>query len=371
MKKLFPWSICIVLGGSLMAASDTPDKKTTPSPIPADAPAVQLVFEMADGTRVTGTPAADRFKITTQYAKAEVAWSHLLTVEFSGTDHAIEADLQNGDKLSGKFSAKEIAVKTGSDPVAVPVAQVNKVLVRIGSIGGDYVNSLGMEFIAVPGVKGLFGIWDTRVQDYRAYAEASPGVNGDWKKPGFKQGEDHPVVRVNWADAKAFCAWLTQKERTEGKITIDQEYRLPTDKEWSVAVGAGKYPWGDAWPPPEGAGNYSQNYQTDNFTQTSPVGSFKANAYELYDMGGNVWQWCESWYRSDMNDPSVSGSLTWLNDDGGGEKYRVVRGASWSDKADPFYFSSSFRDRVNPGERKNNFGFRCVLAPVSTATAPH
>ena len=91
MKKWFAWSICIVLGGSLMAASDVPDKKTTPSSTPADAPAVQLVFEMADGSRVTGIPAADRFKITTQYAKAEVVWYHLLTVEFSGTDHAIDS----------------------------------------------------------------------------------------------------------------------------------------------------------------------------------------------------------------------------------------------------------------------------------------
>lgn len=335
-----------------------------PSSSPAGAPAVELVLELSDGTRVIGTPTADHFKITTEFAKVEVAWSRLLAVEFTGTDHIAQVKVQNGDLLNGKLAATGIAVKADSGQVVVPVAKLDGILVRAGSTGGDFVNSLGMEFIMVPGTKVLFGIWDTRVEDYRAYAEAGKGVNGDWKRVGFKQGEDHPVVKVNWSDAEAFCAWLTQKERSEGRIRQDQEYRLPANKEWSVAVGPGTYPWGDAWPPPKGAGNYSPTYQTDDFEHTSPVGSFKPNQYGLYDMGGNVWQWCEDWFRVGMNDAAVASGLSWFNDDGGGKKYRIACGASWADHADPVYFSSAFRDRGDPGSRRANYGFRCVLATV-------
>jgi hypothetical protein len=223
-----------------------------------------------------------------------------------------------------------------------------------------FVNSLGMKLVPVPGTKVLFSIWDTRIRDYRAYAEATPGVDVSWKNMWFKQEEDHPVVRVNWNEANAFCAWLTQRERKEEKIGQDQEYRLPTDKEWSVAVGTSKYPWGDQWPPPVGAGNYHPSLKVDNYDNTSPVGSFRANQYGLYDMGGNVWQWCEDWYRSGMNPKALLDKFSFIKDDGGGEQYRVVRGGSWYCR-DPELLMSWSRSRVAPGERNGTRGFRCVL----------
>ncbi len=69
-----------------------------------------------------------------------------------------------------------------------------------------------------------------------------------WKAPGFQQSPDHPVVGVSWEDANQFCAWLTKKERSEGTLATFQSYRLPTDREWSRAVGieheAGEHPRG-------------------------------------------------------------------------------------------------------------------------------
>ncbi len=215
---------------------------------------------------------------------------------------------------------------------------------------------MGMVFTGVPGVPA-FSIWDTRVSDYQAYAKANSGIDQFWKELGFQQTADHPVVNVSWKDAQAFCAWLTKKERGEGKIKADQRYRLPTDAEWSVAVGlegeAGGtpkdkhnrieavYPWGTQWPPPKGAGNYDKSLGVDDYKYTSPVGSFKANQHGLFDMGGNVWQWCEDWYDGDQT-------------------LRVLRGASWFSLI-PGFLLSSLRLSVIPGIRSSYIGFRCVL----------
>jgi len=216
---------------------------------------------------------------------------------------------------------------------------------------------LGMKFVPVPGTEVQFCIWETRMKDYAAYAAANAGVDASWKSPEFTQADTHPVVMVNWEDANAFCEWLTKKEMAEGKIKAGQKYRLPTDAEWSVAVGLGKevgdtpeekdggikdvYPWGKEWPPAVGAGNYYKSLKVDNFEYTSPVGSFAANKLGLHDMGGNVWEWCEDKYS-----PAA-------------KAVRVLRGASWGIYGG--FLLSSFRDCSAPDFRGSDFGFRCVL----------
>ncbi len=241
-----------------------------------------------------------------------------------------------------------------------------------------FVNSLGMKFVPVPGTKVLMCIHETRRQDYALYAREVPNVNEDWKAArheGVPCGDkvNHPVVSVNWFDAGDFCAWLSKRE---GKT-----YRLPTDQEWSYAAGIGQvetweptttpatvvkntvqYPWGTEWPQPENCGNYkdvSHNTQStpinskylgnyaDGFPTTASVMSFKPNALGLYDLGGNLWEWCEDWYD--------------------GERYglRVLRGASWLDTATwgpyPGALLSSFRARHTPNIRYPFHGFRVVM----------
>ncbi|HVV71883.1 MAG TPA: formylglycine-generating enzyme family protein, partial [Verrucomicrobiae bacterium] len=232
--------------------------------------------------------------------------------------------------------------------------------IRVVHLGGTFVNSLGMRFAPVPRTTVLFSIWDTRVEDYRLYAEANPGGDSNWKNPGFAREIDCPVVMVSWIEAKAFCAWLTQKERKEGRITQHQEYRLPTDKEWSAAVGNRKYPWGDQWPPPAG------DAPILNGGSPSPVGSYSPNEYGLYDMGGNVWQWCEDWYQSGLNEQALLDKYPYLKDDGGGKTYRVDRGPALG-ATDPAMLSTSYRNRDPFGDHLINHGFRCVLAPVEAA----
>ena len=217
-----------------------------------------------------------------------------------------------------------------------------------------FVNSLGMKFVPAPGTAVLFSIWDTRVKDYKFFVNATGRF---WKKPSFKQGPTHPAVNVSWEDAKAFCQWLTKKERGNGLLKAGQEYRLPTDAEWSVAVGLtgetggtpqdkdGKikdvYPWGTEWPPPRGAGNYGPSLNVDDFVFTSPVGSFAANRFGLYDMGGNVWQWCGDFCNS------RSGA-------------RVLRGGSWF-LGGRVHLLSSVRSGNDPAYHDDGNGFRCVL----------
>jgi len=108
-----------------------------------------------------------------------------------------------------------------------------------------FVNTLGMKFVTMPGTEVAFCIWESRVENYAVCAAAIAGVDASWKNPrystiSFTQTDTHSVVMVSWEDAQAFCTWLTKKELAAGKLKAGQRYRLPTDAEWSVAVGFGK-----------------------------------------------------------------------------------------------------------------------------------
>jgi formylglycine-generating enzyme required for sulfatase activity len=184
-----------------------------------------------------------------------------------------------------------------------------------------------------------------------------------WRNPGFPQRDDHPVVNVTWNDAMAFCRWLGQKER--------QTYRLPTEAEWEYACRAGttsRYHCGDL---PESLAKAANIYDAssrkvfpewgryalksdDGYPFTAPVGSFRPNAFGLYDMHGNVWEWCSDWYdehyyaRSPIDDPQgpPSGRL------------RVRRGGGWHGW--PLYVRSAFRNFNTPQSRYLNLGLRVV-----------
>jgi len=240
-----------------------------------------------------------------------------------------------------------------------------------------FENHLGMRFVPVPITGGptsgktiLFSIWETRVKDYAEFVEDE---KRDWPKPDFKQGDDHPAVNVSWEDATAFAEWLTQEERQKKRVGVKDVYRLPRDHEWSCAVGIGRdedaaaapgaksekvpgFPWGTEFPPPQGAGNFLGEEskrnpvpgQTpipgydDGFDRTAPAGSFAEKGFGLFDLSGNVWEWCQEWY-----DPALA------------EK-RGLRGGSWF-YGDPVVLRSSRRFGDPPTNRRTNFGCRLVL----------
>ena len=119
-----------------------------------------------------------------------------------------------------------------------------------------------------------------------------------------KSTYNHPVIYVSWNDAIAYCAWLTNKTGIP--------YRLPTEAEWEYAAGNGaahtKYSWGKEEPAGKTGGNVDG--EGDGYRFTAPVGSFVANSFKLFDLSGNVWEWCADWYDSSYGSASSAENPT-------------------------------------------------------------
>ncbi|MGH7493051.1 MAG: SUMF1/EgtB/PvdO family nonheme iron enzyme [bacterium] len=152
--------------------------------------------------------------------------------------------------------------------------------------------------------------------------------------------EDQPVVGVSWYAATAYCHWLTEMQKANGREKEEKiVFRLPTEAEWEWAASGGKreYPWGDEEPNATRA-NYGQNVG-----YTTPVGAYPAGATPegLMDMAGNVWEWMENPYKKDEN-------------------ARALRGGSWND--DAVNLRCAARNNLPPGNYWNDYGFRVVRA---------
>jgi len=149
------------------------------------------------------------------------------------------------------------------------------------------------------------------------------------KDEGWGRGRQ-PVINVSWDDAVAFCEWLSEKS--------NQNYRLPTETEWEYACRAGsttEWSFGDIKKELEKYAWYNDNSKGT----THIVGEKKENPWGLFDMYGNIWEWCENWYNEK-------------------KKYRVVRGGSWDNNA--FVTRSAFRHVRIPTNRNNSYGFRLL-----------
>jgi formylglycine-generating enzyme required for sulfatase activity len=196
-----------------------------------------------------------------------------------------------------------------------------------------------------------------------------PGTN--WRSPGFKQEDNHPVCVVTWNDAQEFCKWATK--------SAGRTVRLPTEAEWEYAARGPKgpkYPWGDTW---DGAlvnhadqtrknagltlptGTTNDN---DGYACTAPVGTYKGNASwcGAFDLAGNVWEWCEDRFSSTyyaesppLDPPGPAAGTA-----------RVLRGGCWLDA--PGGCRSAYRHSRDPGHRTASYGFRVVVVGAPTRT---
>ncbi|WP_395740743.1 protein kinase domain-containing protein [Prosthecobacter sp.] len=308
-------------------------------------------------------------------ARRDAAAAPLLQLYLGALDVYV-SDLTKAGKIE---EARQVQALRDSkaQPATVSVPQPAATASQSISPGKEFTNSLGMKFVPVKGTDTMFCIHETRRQDYAAYAAENPSVDGSWKnanRNGIPVGDkdDHPVVSVSWDEAHKFCEWLSKKE---GKT-----YRLPTDEEWSIAVGIGpqedrrkdstpeslrfvlkdEYPWGGDFPPKtkDKAGNYrdmtySEKFKTepylgeyeDGFATTAPVMSFKPNKLGLYDLGGNADEWVEDWYNA-------------------AQKERATRGFNFhygAANAMHQNLLSSGRGHCAPDKREFVIGFRIVL----------
>jgi formylglycine-generating enzyme required for sulfatase activity len=187
--------------------------------------------------------------------------------------------------------------------------------------------------------------------------------DASWQKPGFEQTEDHPVTEVSWNDGKAFCEWMSKA----GTAKVS----LPSEAQWEYACRAGskgRFFWGEE---ETKAGQYANVadktgkakfsnwtiFDTDDgYVFTSPVGKFRANDFGLYDMTGNVWEWCEDTYGDYDKAPTDGTSAR--ND--ANDASRVLRGGSWD--VNPQDARSACRYRGRPDDRNFLAGFRVVVA---------
>ncbi len=233
----------------------------------------------------------------------------------------------------------------------------------------EWRNSIGMQFVEFD-EELLVSKWETRVRDYRAFSRAKKRAM--LVLPDFPQDRNHPVVNVAREDGEAFCEWLTEKERREGRIRDWHQYRLPSDEEWSAFAGIEfeppgspqerasnaeeGYPWGSELPPVKRVANISgserdgflfergfvEGYR-DGFVYTAPVGSFKPNVLGICDLGGNVREWVSDPYSDQIPD------------------FGTTRGGSWEDYLPDNLRTSSRRPVLDTSEA---YGFRVVLSKL-------
>jgi formylglycine-generating enzyme required for sulfatase activity len=164
----------------------------------------------------------------------------------------------------------------------------------------------------------------------------------------FQGHPNHPVERMSWDDAQKFCRKLSQ--------ATGKQYRLPTEAEWEYACRAGtttRYYFGDN---ARRLGDYA--WFRDNSNKTiHPVGQKRPNAWGLYDMQGNVWEWCEDGWHDNYQGVPTDGSA-WTQ---GENNHRVLRGGGWYGSSR--FGRSSYRSGSNPGFRSDDIGFRVVMLP--------
>ncbi len=222
----------------------------------------------------------------------------------------------------------------------------------------------GMEFVSVPAGKFMMGdvfgdgydgekpVHEVRLNSF--YMGKYPVTQGQWKKvmgsnpSHFKKGDSYPVEKVSWDDVNEFIRKLFALN--QGKHV----FRLPTEAEWEYAARSGgkkeKYAGGDyiddlAW------------YDGNSGSETHPVGQKKPNGLGIYDMSGNVWEWCADWYG-----PYGSGAVSNPSGPSSGS-VRVYRGGSWFNVAGNC--RSANRNRGGPGGRNGGLGFRVLAVPAA------
>jgi len=299
-------------------------------------------------------------------------------------------------KLNARGFANAAAT-TRSEPLVnslgmsfIPVPGVQGVLfARYETKSSDFIQSMTEGMTDAAWLEAFGGVMGTRnpLSDVRpsGWEPQSHTATVVQMMALMKLAPEAAASGINLYQARRFCAWLTWREQREGRLTPSQFYRLPTDEEWSLAAGLPPetlldvherhrsipqtevlHPWGKAWPPPPGFANYAgteardANWpaawaniegRNDDFPRTAPVGRFAETSTGLYDIWGNLWEWCES--KKNV----VSAEMT-------------LRGGSWVDGGFKPQLRMDYRRFERPNLRETCVGFRCVLVVPDLPAQP-
>lgn len=276
-------------------------------------------------------------------------------------------------------TAKPLRIATATMPASG--MEQTRVMPAMGLVGGnplEFSNDLGMRFIHIGAGEFTMGSTDSespdnerpahRVRLTRPYWIAqTPVTNAQYEQfdPDHRQrrpawsGDDHPVVCVSWAEAVAFCLWLSQRD--------GREYRLPTEAQWEYAARGADgriFPWGNFWDPKR----CNSADESAGGRQTTPVGQFPegASPHGVLDMAGNVWEWCADWFAPGYGSEAPQADP--LGPVAGND--RVCRGGSWMNHA--YSCRTTMRARRTPDFSDNYIGFRvaCVSGPEANGRPP-
>ncbi|MBI5571637.1 MAG: SUMF1/EgtB/PvdO family nonheme iron enzyme [Desulfomonile tiedjei] len=260
-------------------------------------------------------------------------------------------------RVQGEWNVQEAQLRPESPSHSVRLTSaflMGKYPVTAGQFAA-FVSETGYRTVAEK--QGWGWVYDEREQHWAKTFGAS------WRNPGSEVREDDPVTLVCHQDAEAFCDWLSRKE--------NRRYSLPTEAEWEYAARGGlaekRFPWGDDYPD-GGKLNmadrcspvpWKDSTTDDGYPRVSPVGSFSANGYWLYDMAGSVWQPCSDFYDSRTYDEGKSGPRVDPTGPRRGKR-KVVRGGNWAFGAG--IARNAFRYGVDPDFTVDIAGFRVVAA---------
>jgi formylglycine-generating enzyme len=286
-----------------------------------------------------------------------------------GFSHAQKIGKSNAEKVNMEPEMASIPAGTFSmgnkagEPDERPVHKVVLAKFRIGKFEVTYKEFA--QFVTATNYKtDAEKIGYSHIYTY----EWTRGNNVSWRcdEDGHIRPETDarkPVIHVSWNDADAYCRWLSKE--------TGKHYRLPTEAEWEYAAGNGEkhnlYSWGDNAPNDKGnladklAGGITTDYaicsskfetNKNGCFYSENVGSYKPNEFGLYDMCGNVWEWCADWYKADYY---RHGEVNSPRGPKAGEN-RVIRGASWVYY--PEKGTTTYRSGGNPTLTNYNLGFR-------------
>ena len=250
-----------------------------------------------------------------------------------GAEDAKEVVVSSAEELKGIKAKKITWKKDGAKMVLIPSTATLEQKKTFNRVGEPIVKAVEVE--GPNPVPFYIDVTEVTVGQFKKFLKSSgykPAEPIDWNKVyKYSPTDKHPMIYVTWHDATAYAKWV-------GK-------RLPTEKEWEYAARGGlikkEYVWGDYEAVARDYANYDGTGGKDKREYCAPVGSFKLNGYGLYDMAGNVWEWCQDWYDSNKT-------------------RRVLRGGSWNDP------SSNLRAANRFGYFSSNtyyyVGFRCVVS---------